>query len=61
MYFMAPRDRVITLRLNDEEHRRFESVARDMGLDVSAMIRTLVRAQEKRDTPGKKRDAHHAK
>ena len=40
-------DRVITLRLSDEEHRRFTAVAKDAGLTVSAMIRALVRAKEK--------------
>jgi antitoxin component of RelBE/YafQ-DinJ toxin-antitoxin module len=38
---------MITLRLSDEEHRRFELVAADMGLDMSGMIRTLVREREK--------------
>ena len=44
---MTERDRVLTIRLNAEEHRRFKAVAKDMGLDVSAMVRALVRAQEK--------------
>jgi len=38
---------MITLRLSDEEHRRFELVAADMGLDMSGMIRALVREREK--------------
>lgn len=44
---MAERDRVLTIRLNAEEHRRFKAVAKDMGLDISAMVRAVVRAQEK--------------
>lgn len=35
------------MRLGTEERARFEAVAKDMGLDVSAMIRALVRAREK--------------
>jgi len=45
---VAERNRVLTLRLSDEEHRRFDAVAKDMGLDVSAMIRALVREREKK-------------
>ena len=41
---------MITLRLSVEEHRRFDAVAKDMGLDVSGMIRTLVREREKAST-----------
>jgi antitoxin component of RelBE/YafQ-DinJ toxin-antitoxin module len=44
---MPERDRVLTLRLSGAEHRRFKAVAEDMGLDVSAMLRALVREREK--------------
>jgi antitoxin component of RelBE/YafQ-DinJ toxin-antitoxin module len=44
---VTERDRLITLRLSEEEHLRFKAVAEDMGLNISAMIRALVRAQEK--------------
>jgi len=40
------RDRLITLRLSADEHRRFTSAADNMGLPVSNMIRLLVRAHE---------------
>jgi antitoxin component of RelBE/YafQ-DinJ toxin-antitoxin module len=46
---MPERDRVLTLRLSGAEHRRFKAVAEDMGLDVSAMLRALVREREKKE------------
>jgi len=45
------REHVITLKLNEGERERFEYVADDMGLDMSAMIRTLVREREKTIPP----------
>jgi len=45
---VTERDRLITLRLNEEEHRRFKAVADDMGLNISAMLRAIVREQEKK-------------
>jgi antitoxin component of RelBE/YafQ-DinJ toxin-antitoxin module len=44
---VTERDRLITLRLNEEEHHRFKAVADDMGLNISAMIRAVVREREK--------------
>jgi antitoxin component of RelBE/YafQ-DinJ toxin-antitoxin module len=44
---VTARERLITLKINDEEDRRFKAVAEDMGLTVSAMIRALVREREK--------------
>ena len=42
---------MITLRLSVEERRRFDFVAKDMGLDISGMLRTLVREKEKKIAP----------
>ena len=57
---METRSHIITMRLGTEERARFEAVAKDMGLDVSAMIRALVRAREKEvavlvEPPGRRR------
>ncbi len=46
---MVAREHVITLRLSSEEFRRFNAVAKDMGLGVSSMLRALVRAEEKKE------------
>jgi len=40
------RDHVITLRLDDEERRKFNRVARRLGLSVSAMLRHLLAKAE---------------
>ena len=48
---MAARERLLTLRLNAEEHRRFEAVAKDMGLNIAGMLRALVREREKKNAP----------
>jgi predicted DNA binding CopG/RHH family protein len=40
------RDRLITLRLSADEHKRFTAAAANMGLPVSNMIRMLVRVHE---------------
>ena len=51
---MTERDRLLTLRMTSEEHRRFKAVADDMALTVSGMIRALVREQEKKGTQKKR-------
>jgi predicted DNA-binding protein (UPF0251 family) len=55
MLIVPERDRILTLRLNDEEHRRFKAAADDMGLTVSAMLRALVREREKKEKSGDRR------
>jgi predicted transcriptional regulator len=50
---MAAREKVITLKLSADEHRRFENLARSMELTVSAMIRSLVLTHENKEI-------HHA-
>jgi hypothetical protein len=47
--------------LSDEEHRRFKTLAEDMGLPVSNMIRTLVRAQELEKRPRRRRRPQRSK
>jgi len=55
------RDRVLTLRLNNEEYRRFEGVAEDRGLNVSDTIRALMREEEKKQGTAFLRDYEAAK
>ncbi len=40
------KERLITIRLDDEEHERFEKVASAYGIDVSATIRFLMKREE---------------
>jgi len=58
---MTERTRFLTLRLSDEEHRRFNAVADDMGLTVSSMLRALVREREKHAEEGGRRRQRRSK
>jgi hypothetical protein len=49
------REKVITLKLSLDEHRRYGKLAKDMGLTVSAMIRALVREREKENNENRRR------
>lgn len=49
---MTARQKVITLKLSDEEHRRFEKLAKSKELTVSAMIRSIVLTYEKEKQHG---------
>jgi antitoxin component of RelBE/YafQ-DinJ toxin-antitoxin module len=47
--------------MSDAEHRRFKTVAEDMGLTVSSMIRALVRKREKHEQESGRRRQRRSK